>query len=178
MFLSLAVTLNSLAGALGNYRLFLTKIVGVFLVTFGLLLGKFINIPFLNSTFTLRDNIKDMRAFTLGATFGFTWTPCIGPVLAAILFWVSSKASLMEGLPLLVLFALGLGTPFVLVGLGFDKFWPMLKAANKYSSLLSKVTGIIFIIFGVLLFTDNFLTISSFLLGKLGSFAFVLELSQ
>ncbi len=178
VFLLLGLTVNSLARILGSYRPLLNKIAGVFLFFFGLFLGKFVNIPLLNRTFVLKKSTKDIGAFTLGATFGFAWTPCVGPVLAAILFWVSSKSSLIAGLPLLVLFALGLGTPFVLIGLGFDKFWPLFKSLNKYSFWLNRVGGIILIVFGVLIFTNNFSVISAFLLAKLGSPAFNLELKQ
>lgn len=178
VFLLLGLTLNSLARILGSYRPLLNKIAGVFLIAFGLFLGKFVNIPILNRTFSLQKNARDMGAFTLGATFGFAWTPCVGPVLAAVLFWVSSKNSLTEGLLLLVLFAIGLGTPFVLIGLGFDKFWPMFKRINQYSLLLNRVAGALLIIFGVLIFTNNFSVISAFLLEKLGSFAFSLEFKQ
>src|SRR3989338_4753250 len=109
VFLLLSLTLNSLARILGSYKPLINKIAGIFLILFGLLLGKFVNIPFMNKTFSFQKSVKDLGAFTLGATFGFSWTPCIGPSLAAILFWVSSQTSFTAGLPLLLLFALGLG---------------------------------------------------------------------
>jgi cytochrome c-type biogenesis protein len=185
VFLLLGLTLNTFARVLGSYRPFLNKIAGIFLIIFGLFLGKFVNVPLLNKTFSFQrkgpaPNVAagEVGAFGLGATFGFAWTPCVGPVLAAILFWVSSQNSLAAGLPLLVLFAIGLGTPFILIGLAFDKFWPVFRKLNKYSLLLNKVAGILLIIFGVLIFTNNFSVISAYLLERLGSFAFSLELIQ
>ena len=178
VFLLLGLTLNSLARVLGSYRLLLNKVAGIFLIAFGLFLGKFVNISLLNKTFSFQKNTRYMGAFTLGATFGFAWTPCVGPVLAAILFWVSSQNSLVEGLLLLVLFAIGLGMPFVLIGLAFDKFWPMFRRINKYAFLLNRVAGVILIIFGVLIFTNNFSVISAYILERLGSLAFSLEFIQ
>lgn len=178
VFLLLGLTLNSLARILGSYRLLFNKLAGVFLVVLGLSLGKLINIPFLNRTLSIQKSTRDLGAFALGATFGFAWTPCVGPVLAAILFWVSSKSSLIEGLLLLVTFAIGLGLPFVLIGLAFDKFLPFFKNINKHALLLNRIAGVVLIIFGFLIFTNNFSIVSAFILERLGSLASNLELKQ
>jgi len=178
VFLLLGLTVNTFARALGSYRPFLNKIAGLFLILFGMFLGKFVTVPVLNKTITLQKNTHGLGAFSLGVTFGFAWTPCVGPVLAAILFWVSSYDSFIAGLPLLVLFAIGLGAPFILIGLAFDKFWPVVKKINHYSGLINKIAGVILILFGLLIITDNFSVVSSYLLEKLGSFAFSLEFKQ
>jgi cytochrome c-type biogenesis protein len=59
----------------------------------------------------------------------------VGPVLAAILFWAGSQSTFAEAIPLLLLFSLGLGTPFVLLGLAFDKFLPLIKKFNTYDTV-------------------------------------------
>ena len=181
IFMILGITVNTFARKLAVYRPFLEKITGFLLVVFGLHMGKFITIPILNKT--LQRSFKGEAgtakgSFFLGTTFGFAWTPCIGPVLAAILFWVGSKTSFLEGVPLLLMFSLGLGLPFILIGLGFDKFSSKIKKFNEYAPTLNKIAGILLIIFGVLLFTGNFSSVSSWFLGKLGSAAFVIELKQ
>jgi cytochrome c-type biogenesis protein len=181
VFLVLGLTINTFARSLAVYRPTLEKIAGLFLIVFGLHMGKFITIPVLNRTFqrSFKGDAGTARgSFLLGTTFGFTWTPCIGPVLAAILFWVGSKASFVEAIPLLLLFSFGLGLPFILIGLGFDKFSSKIKKFNEYAPLLNKIAGIFLIIFGVLLFTGKFFLISTYLLGKLGSSAFIIELKQ
>jgi len=181
VFLVLGLTVNTFARTLAAHRSILEKIAGVFLIAFGLHLGKFIEIPILNRT--LQGSFKGKTgtssgSFLLGTTFGFAWTPCIGPVLAAILFWVGSKASFLEAVPLLLMFSIGLGLPFILIGLGFDKFASKIKKFNEYAPVINKVSGIILIMFGVLLFTGNFAVISAFFLERLGNFAFSLELKQ
>lgn len=181
VFLILGLTVNTFARSLATYRPLLEKVAGALLIVFGLHFGKFVTIPFLNRT--LQGSFKgkvgtSKGSFLLGTTFGFAWTPCIGPVLAAILFWVGLKASFLEAIPLLLFFSFGLGLPFILIGLGFDKFSSKIKKFNEYAPVLNKIAGIFLIIFGVLLFTGNFSVISSYLLGKLGSSAFIIELRQ
>lgn len=181
VFLILGLTVNTFARSLAIYRTTLERIAGAFLVFFGLYLGKFIQIPFLSRTYqvSLKGNAgTSTGAFLLGTTFGFAWTPCIGPVLAAILFWVGFQTTFAQAVPLLLLFSLGLGLPFILIGLGFDKFSSKFKKLNSYAPLLNKIAGVVMIIFGILLFTGKFSVISSFLLQKFGSAAFVLELKQ
>lgn len=181
VFLILGLTVNTFARSLAAYRPLLEKVAGALLVVFGLHMGKFVVIPFLNRTFQGSFKGKagtSKSSFLLGTTFGFAWTPCIGPVLAAILFWAGSKSSFLEAIPLLLFFSFGLGLPFILIGLGFDKFSSKIKKFNEYAPLLNKIAGIFLIIFGVLLFTGKFGVISSFLLQKFGSAAFVVELKQ
>jgi|SRR3989344_5309079 len=178
VFLLLGLTVNTFARAIGSYRPLINKIAGSFLLIFGLVLGRFVNLPILSRTFSFQKKVRDMGALALGASFGFAWTPCVGPVLAAILFWVSSQNSLIEGLWLLFFFAIGLGLPFIFMGLAFDKFWPLMGNIKKHSLLLSRIAGIVMIIFGILLLTDNFSAFSAYLLNKLGSFAFTLKFRQ
>ena len=181
VFLALGLTVNTFARSLAVYRPLLEKVAGALLIVFGLHLRKFITIPVLNRTFqwSFKGAAGTSKgSFLLGTTFGFAWTPCIGPVLAAILFWVGSKASFLEAIPLLLFFSFGLGLPFILIGLGFDKFSSKIKKFNEYAPLLNKIAGIFLIIYGAFLFTGKFTAISSFLLQKLGSAAFVVELKQ
>lgn len=181
VFLLLGLTINTFARSLVAYRDILEKLAGILLIIFGLHLGKFFQFAPLNRTYStsLKGNKGTSKgSFLLGLTFGFAWTPCIGPVLGAILFWVGLKASFLEAIPLLLFFALGLGLPFVLIGLGFDKFSHKFKKLNEYAPLLNKIAGVVLIIFGVLLFTGKFAILSSLLLQKLGSSVFILELNQ
>lgn len=181
IFLLLGLTVNTFARSLAIYRPILEKIGGIFLIIFGLQFAKFISIPFLQKTYQSRFKGKSgtgTGAFLLGTTLGFAWTPCIGPVLAAILFWAGSQPTFAEAIPLLLLFSLGLGTPLVLLGLVFDKFLPMFKKFNTYAPTINKISGILLVIFGILIFTGKFSVISSFLLQKIGTSVEILELKQ
>ncbi|MHA2060836.1 MAG: cytochrome c biogenesis CcdA family protein [Candidatus Sifarchaeia archaeon] len=181
IFLLLGLTVNTFARSLAVYRPILDKFIGILLIVIGLQFAKLISIPFLNKTYQAKFkgvSGTSTGAFLLGTTFGFAWTPCVGPVLAAILFWAGSQSTFAEAIPLLLLFSLGLGTPFVLLGLAFDKFLPLIKKFNTYAPTINKISGILLVIFGILIFTGNFSVISSFLLQKLGSSAGILELKQ
>lgn len=181
IFLLLGLTVNTFARSLAVYRPIIDKVIGILLVIIGLQFAKLISIPFLNKTYQARFkgvSGTSTGAFLLGTTFGFAWTPCVGPVLAAILFWVSFKSSFVEAIPLLLLFSLGLGIPFVLLGLAFDKFLPLIKKFNTYAPTINKISGILLVIFGILIFTGKFSVISSILLQKLGSSVGILELKQ
>ena len=181
VFLLLGLTVNTFARSLAVYRPIFNKVIGILLVVIGLQFVKLISIPFLNKTYQAKFkgvSGTSTGAFLLGTTFGFAWTPCVGPVLAAILFWAGSQSTFSEAVPLLLLFSLGLGTPFVLLGLAFDKFLPLVKKFNTYAPTINKISGILLVIFGILIFTGKFSVISSFLLQKLGSSAGILELKQ
>ena len=181
VFLVLGLTVNTFARQLATYRPMLEKIAGVFLVLFGMHMGKFVTIPIFNKTLSFSTNQgkgTSKGSFLLGTTFGFAWTPCIGPVLAAILFWAGLQESFWAAVPLLLLFSAGLGLPFILIGLGFDTFFTKFKKLNEFAPVLNKIAGVTLIIFGVLLFIGKFSVISSFLVQKLGSAAFVVEFQQ
>lgn len=176
VFLLFGLSFHSLSQALAAYREPITKLSGIILIVLGLVFGKFVYVPFLGKNYTFGNKTAKTSAFGLGALFGFTWTPCIGPVLAAILFWIASSANFLSGALLLVFYSLGLGLPFVLIGLSFEKIWPIAKRLNTHSDQIAKIAGIIMIIFGILLVTSNYALVAGFLMQKLGSPAVILEL--
>ncbi len=91
----------------------------------------------------------------MGMAFAFAWTPCIGPVLGVVLGLASRNGTLAGGVLLLFAYSLGLALPFVLVGLAFGRFTAALGRARHWLWAVELVAGLVLIVFGLLLLTDN-----------------------
>ena len=103
-------------------------------------------------------------AAPLGAAFAITWTPCIGPVLAAILTLAGSTGQVGEGALLLLIYSLGLGLPFLGLALSVNRVRGWLRRAARGTALLHLASGVVLIAMGVLLLTDQWLPLMSPLL--------------
>lgn len=99
----------------------------------------------------------------VGMAFGAGWTPCVGPILGAILTMAATTQNIFKGIVLLAFYSVGLGLPFLISGLIIHKFFEYFKAVRKYFKVITAVGGILLIIMGVLLITGYFSSISSYL---------------
>ncbi len=95
-----------------------------------------------------------LTSFVLGLSFAFGWTPCIGPILAAIIAMAAVQETVMQGIILLAFYSLGLGLPFFVSGILVDLLLKSLKAIRKYFRLIEIIAGVMLIIIGVLIYTD------------------------
>jgi cytochrome c-type biogenesis protein len=91
----------------------------------------------------------------MGMAFAFGWTPCIGPVLGAVLGLAATRATLGSGVVLLVAYSLGLGVPFLVTGLAFGHLTGVLARVRRRLGVLNALAGILLVAFGVVLLTDN-----------------------
>jgi len=96
-------------------------------------------------------------SFPLGMAFAASWTPCVGPVLAAILVAASAEASALEGAGLLTVYALGLGVPFVLSAVALDRVGALRRAVLRAHRHIEIVGGGVLALMGVLILTDRWL---------------------
>ncbi len=91
----------------------------------------------------------------MGMAFAFGWTPCIGPVLGAVLGLAASRPTLTSGLVLLVAYSLGLGVPFLVTGLAFGHLTEVMAQVRRRVGMVNALAGICLMVFGVLLLSDN-----------------------
>ena len=102
--------------------------------------------------------------FVVGAAFAFGWTPCIGPVLGSILALSATEASISKGIFLLSFYSLGLAIPFILSGYYMNSFLISKKGFGKYYNKITKTGGIILLITGILIATNQIQVISYYIL--------------
>ncbi|MAF13278.1 MAG: cytochrome C biogenesis protein [Parcubacteria group bacterium] len=159
------ILFGTLAGLLGQalvpYRIWLTRIGGVFIIIFGLFMVGVLKLPFLShekrlklpSFLTLG---KPSSSFIVGNAFAFGWTPCVGPILASILLLASSSSTALQGAILLAVFSLGLAVPFLLVALGTGHAAQYINKISKYLNVVSIIGGAFLILLGILLLANKF----------------------
>ena len=159
------ILLGSLFGlggsALIQYRLWLSRIGGVFVILFGLFMIGVLRLPFLNVEKHIR-GIKALKpgnpisSLIFGATFALGWTPCAGPVLGSILTLAAASATVGQGAFLLSVFSLGLAVPFLIIAAGIGSASNSIAKLSKYLNVISAIGGTFLIFLGVLLLSNKF----------------------
>ena len=169
-FSSVFVILGASASFLGQALLqnseLLRIIAGIIIILFSLQLIGLINIPYLN--FEKRFDAKESRnilfPYVIGLAFGFGWTPCIGPILGSILALASIEEILTRAVLLLIFYSLGLAIPFVLSGYLIQKFLLFSKNFKKNVNLISKSGGVILLVTGILILTNQLQAIGFYII--------------
>ncbi len=103
-----------------------------------------------------------LRSLLFGVVFAAGWTPCVGPILAGILLVASQLETVGEGILLLTFYTLGLGIPFLLVGLAFGPLSRWLRRMNRYLGAVSVVSGVLLVLMGLFIFTDSLTFLSRY----------------
>jgi len=160
VFIALGASASVLGSLLLAYRLPLARAAGLFILAMGLLLLLEGRVGLLSRSGDWSQRFPGGRLTTapaLGAAFGLTWTPCIGPVLGAILTLAGATASLGQGVALLAAYSLGLAVPFVLLSLSVTHVRGWLRRVRRGTALLQGVSGVVLVAMGALLLTDRWL---------------------
>ncbi len=125
-----------------------------------------LNINFLNYEKRIHTtaNTNFFSPILIGMAFAFGWTPCIGPILGSILILAATEESINKGLLLLFFYSLGLALPFILSGYLIQKFLIFSKNFKKNINLVSKIGGIILLITGILILTNQLQALGYYLL--------------
>ena len=141
-------------------------VAGLIIIIFSFQLIGVININFLNSEkkfYTQRNN-NIWFSFIVGMAFGFGWTPCIGPILGSILALASTEETILRAIILLSFYSLGLAIPFVLSGYLIQRFLMFSKNFKKNINLVSKIGGLILLITGILILTNQLQVLGYYIL--------------
>jgi len=159
------IALGLLAGyvgfALNDYRVWTMRVGGALVIVFGLHMLGILRVRALDSDRHLKlprfmGQSRLLAAFLIGVIFAFGWSPCIGPVLATILFFASSTGTALEGGVLLAVFSLGFSIPFLIVAYSAGTLFKYFRSVTKYLDLITKIGGVFLVFLGILLLTNNF----------------------
>ena len=139
---------------------------GLVIIILSLHIIGIINIKFLNYEKRIQTNTNTyfFSPILIGMAFAFGWTPCIGPILGSILVLAATEENINQGILLLIFYSLGLALPFILSGYLIQKFLIFSKNFKKNINLVSKIGGIILLITGILILTNQLQALGYYLL--------------
>ena len=170
IFILLGATATFLGNFLLEKTLILKKISGIIIILFGIHMSGLYRIKFLDYEKRVYSNSRPVNnivgPFLMGLAFAFGWTPCVGPILAAILVYASTQDTVYQGILLLTLYSAGLGIPFLLTALAINKFYLFSNKIKKNFKIIEIVGGILLMLIGGLILTDNFQRIVYYFLSK------------
>lgn len=159
IFIILGASVGLAGFALGTELALIHKIAGSLLIAFGLFLLAALKIPWLNYERRLAPSLGTttsyLRSLLIGAIFSLAWTPCVGPILGGILTLAWSSETAWRGAYLLATYSLGLGLPFLVIGVTFDSIRPLLKHIHRYSTWIYIGSGLLLIAVGILILTNR-----------------------
>ncbi|MBA7475696.1 Thiol:disulfide interchange protein DsbD [subsurface metagenome] len=149
-----------LAGfAISAHLVVIRQIAGSLLIVFGLFMLAALKVPWLNYEKHLNPSLSHttgyLRSFLTGGIFSLAWTPCVGPILGGILTLALSSETAGQGAYLLAVYSLGLGLPFLIMGIAFDSIIPLLKHIHRYSTAIYIISGLLLIAVGILILTNR-----------------------
>ena len=177
VFVALGASASFIGQAVSAHLALLGYVAGVLIVLMGLHFLHVIRIPLLDRT--ARVGVAErpasmIGAYAIGLAFGFGWSPCVGPVLTAILLMAGAEDSAVEGAKLLLIYSLGIGVPFLVAAAFASAFMRMLARFRARLGLVEKIMGAFLVVAGVLIFTGQMPTIAFWLietfpaLGRIG----------
>lgn len=168
IFIALGATASAFGVLLLRSQVWIGRIGGALVLLFGLYL-----LGVLRPSALLRERrvqlaskpVGYLGSALVGVTFGAAWTPCIGPILGAILTLAAADASVGHGAALLAAYSLGLAVPFVATALALERFLAWFQRFRPYLAWVERSAGVLLILLGVLLVTDRFTLLATWLQG-------------
>jgi cytochrome c-type biogenesis protein len=174
VFVALGATASLIGQTIAQYFGILSIIAGVIITIMGLhFLGVF-RIGLLYREARVRVERKPpgvVGAYVVGLAFAFGWTPCVGPVLAAILFVAGAEGTALRGAGLLTAYSLGIGIPFILAGAFASRFLPLASRLKRHMHTIERAMGLLLVITGLLFMTGQMSRIAQWLLETFPAFS-------
>lgn len=168
VFMGLGATATIFGQMVRDYFDILRWVAAAIIIAMGLHFLGVIRIGFLYRQFRSdagsTSNVSYVGAFVIGLAFAFGWTPCVGPVLAAILFTAAGQETAAQGAGLLFIYGVGMTLPFVAAALFIGPFMRWMSGFRQYLGLIEKLMGALLILFGVLIATNSVSIIAQWML--------------
>jgi len=158
VFIALGASASFVGQFIASNKGLLEKIAAVIIIIFGIHLTGVFRIKWLDYEKKVDVKRKPMGvigAFVMGLAFSFGWTPCIGPILGAILAMAAVQETVRQGMLLLVVYSLGLGIPFFLSGIFINLFFSAFGKIRRYFKLIEILSGVLLIVIGIFIFTGQ-----------------------
>ena len=167
VFIALGASASALGSVMRANRQVLMFVGGLLVIFFGLVMLGVVKLPWLYRD-TRRQYTGETRtpwgATLLGMAFAAGWTPCIGPILGAILTMAGAAGTLGAGVGLLSAYAIGLGVPFLVAALLLDPFMRFSRAFRRWLPWVERTAGVVLLVTGVLMLTGTYETLNGYLI--------------
>ena len=166
VFILLGATATTVGELTRQYKRELSWIAGVVIIIFGLHLTGLLKIKYLYADkrmHSVKGSGSALGSFVVGFAFAFGWTPCIGPILSAILYLASEEGTVAKGVELLALYSAGLAVPFLLTSLGIDRFMAFYTRFRRHLHTVEVISGVLLIAIGLLVLTHHLTILSGYL---------------
>jgi cytochrome c-type biogenesis protein len=168
IFILLGASATALGRALNYYQIWMQRIGGALIVLFGLLCLGVFNPGFLNQEHRLhleRKPVGYLGSALVGMAFAAGWTPCIGPVLGAILGLAATSADVSRGMWLLAVYSAGLALPFLVAAMAVESFIDWFQRFRRFIPWVMRISGVMLVFVGLLLMTGEFTRLAGWLQG-------------
>lgn len=177
VFIALGAAATKIGQVTKSYRGILSIVAGAVIIIFGLHLTGLLQIKALYADKRMHSVVggKSMLgSFAVGFAFAFGWTPCIGPILSAILALAAAQGTVSKGIILLSIYSLGLAVPFLITSLGIERFLAFYTRFRVHLHKVEVASGVLLIFLGVLIGFNKFTVLNGYL-GFLNDFVLKLE---
>ncbi|SLM48715.1 Cytochrome c biogenesis protein CcdA [Nitrospira japonica] len=166
VFIAFGASASLIGQLLTDHQQFIRKAGGILIIVFGLYTMGLVKLRFLMTE--KRIHLRSRPAgyagsLLIGATFAAGWTPCVGPVLGAMLMYASTTDTLADGVTLLAFYSIGLGLPLFTAAMGMERFLSSFKRVHRYIGVMSSISGVFLVVFGLAIYSDSLTLMTSFL---------------